>query len=717
MISKRFGLIVVFLSILSCVAFCQKQESMITGIVRDENGSPLAMVNVQIVGTNDGDVTGLNGTFSFKTKRHGKSILRSSLMGYEPKDFTLLLSEKDTLFLKIEMSESAVKLGDVVIAGSAFTTGDEPKTLTLHSLDVYTTPGASADILRAIQTFPGVAAMDDGSGLFVRGGDVSETTILLDQATVVHPYKFESPTGGFFGTIPPFLVGGTYFSSGGFSARYGNALSGILAMESMNMPSKFSSSIGIGLAAGSLSANIPIIPDVLGIRISGNKSFTDAMFRLNGIRNMFTIPPDGLDGNLSVLWKYSPTAQIKFFNFTSTDRIGVRVDEPSFAGVYQSQETNRFHNLQWSDATERWLLKGSVSFNQFTTEQELGSLHLKPSDMTYKIRFDAETNLDNDHRLSFGAEGEKTINRYEGTVPQNPFVLDPHASVYNLDEQYNAIRVGAYTEMELKVMRKITASAGIRSDYYDLSKEGVVDPRVSLRYDITKELHTQASWGIYHQFAEPYLYNSVNGNPGLSAQSARHVTAGTEYATDLFMCRIEVYSKTYSDLVLRSSSTNYVNLGDGIARGVDFFLKYGGFLRTPVSGWISYSYLHSRRMQARDLAENIVYEEAPSSFDITNNLTIVGKVQVIQFLSIGMTLRCATGKPVTPIVGAIPEAGGEYYEPIQGPVNSERLPNFIRLDLSVGYFMPFGESNSATFYVAVSNVLNQPNPIDYEVLC
>jgi len=714
MASKRYGFIILSLFILSITVFGQKKESVIAGIVQDENGSPLAMVNVQLVGTYDGDVTDPNGRFIFKTKRFGKNILRASLIGYESKDLELVLPKKDSLLLKLAMYESSVKLDDVVIAGSAFTTGDEPKTLTLHSLDVYTTPGASADIFRAIQTFPGVAAIDEGSGLFVRGGDVGETKILLDQATVVHPYKFESPTGGFYGTIPPFLVGGTYFSSGGFSARYGNALSGILAMESMNMPSKLTSLAGIGLATGSLAASIPIVRGTFGIRISGNKSFTGAMFQLNGIRDIFTVPPDGFDGNLSAIWKYSPTAQIKFFNFINTDRIGVRVDEPSFAGVYQSEETNRFHNLQWSEAMERWLLKGSISYNQFTTEQELGSLHLKPSDMTYKARFDAEVNLDDDHRLSFGTESEKMINRYEGTVPQNPSVLDPHGKVYTLDEQYSAVRVGVYSEIELRVLRRMTASAGIRSDYYDLSKEGIVDPRVSIRYDMTKELHAQASWGIYHQFAQPYLYNSVNGNPGLSAQSARHITAGTEYATDLFMCRIEVYSKTYSDLVLKSSSSNYINLGDGVARGLDFFLKYGRFLRTPVSGWISYSYLHSRRLQARDLVKNIVYEEAPSSFDITHNLTIVGKVQVISYLSLGLTFHYATGKPVTPIVGAIQEIGAEYYEPIQGPLNSERLPNFVRMDMSLAYFLPFGDSNSATFYVAVSNILNQANPVRYE---
>jgi hypothetical protein len=654
------------------------------------------------------------GKFNFKTNKVGEQILRVSLIGYESENLKLIISNGDSLFLNIEMNESIVKLSEVIVAGSAFTTGDEPKALTLRSLDVYTTPGAAADIFRAIQTFPGVTAVDEGSGLFVRGGDVDETTILLDQATVVHPYKFESPTGGFFGTIPPFLVSGTFFSSGGFSARYGNALSGVLAMESLNMPSKLTTSIGVGLAAASLAASIPILPNTLGIRISGNKSFTDAMFRMNGSLNRFTTPPDGMDGNLSAIWKYSPSAQIKFFNFVNTDLIGVRVDEPSFAGVYESKETNWFHNLQWSEATERWLLKGSLSLNRFITEQDLGSLHLKPSDITYKTRFDAEANLDDDHRLSFGVESEKMTNRYEGTVPQNPSVLDPQGNVYTLDEQYSAVRVGVYSEIELKVLRRMTASVGMRSDYYDLSKEGIIDPRISTRYDITKKMHAQASWGIYHQFPQPYLYNSVNGNPRLSAQSAQHVTAGTEYSTDLFMCRIEMYSKTYSGLVLKSSSSNYVNLGDGIARGLDFFLKYGGFLRTPVSGWISYSYLHSRRLQARDLVENIVYEEAPSSFDITHNLTIVGKVQLIQFLSLGLTFRYATGRPVTPIVGAIHGVGAEYYEPIQGPVNSERLPNFVRLDMSLGYFLPFGDSNSTMFYFAVSNLLDRDNPSGYE---
>jgi len=341
MFSHRINRSIISIFFIAITVFGQKKESVIAGFVKDGNGLPLAMVNVQIVGTHDGDATNSKGRFVFKTGKRGEGIVRASRMGYEPVNFRLTVSENDSIVLNIEMNESSVKLKEVVVAGSAFTTGDEPKALTLRSLEVFTTPGAAADIFRAIQTFPGVVAVDEGSGLFVRGG--------------------------FFGTIPPFLIGGTFFSSGGFSARYGNALSGVLAMESLNKPSKLTSSVGVRLAAGSLAASIPIIPNTLGIRISGNKSFTDAMFRMNGSRSRFTVPPEGLDGNVSVIWKYSPTAQIKFFNFVNTDLIGVRVDELSFKGVYKSQETNWFHNLQWSEATEQWLLKGSLSLNRFIT--------------------------------------------------------------------------------------------------------------------------------------------------------------------------------------------------------------------------------------------------------------------------------------------------------------------------------------------------------------
>jgi len=111
-------------------------------------------------------------------------------------------------------------------------------------------------------------------------------------------------------------------------------------------------------------------------------------------------------------------------------------------------------------------MKGSLSLNQFVTDQELGNLHLKPSDISYKARFDADGDLDDQHRLFVGAECEKMTNRYEGTVPLNPLVLDPNATTCVLDEEQSAVRVGAYSELEARLSQRVTANLGIRTDYH-----------------------------------------------------------------------------------------------------------------------------------------------------------------------------------------------------------------------------------------------------------
>jgi len=180
------------------------------------------------------------------------------------------------------------------------------------------------------------------------------------------------------------------------------------------------------------------------------------------------------------------------------------------------------------------------------------------------------------------------------------------------------------------------------------------------------------------------------------------------------MLRLELYHKPYRHLIIRHPSLNYINGDGGIARGVDVFAKYGAFLQTRFNGWIAYSFLDSRRVQSRSIGREVIYERASSPFDITHNLTVVGKMRLVDFLSGGFTFWHATGRPVTPVIDAIVAESGYYYLPVEGPVGSERLPDYQRLDAQLSYFYPFGDGNNATFYFSVGNVFNRVNVIDYE---
>lgn len=692
----------------------QAQEpAVVQGRVVSGTGEAMAYVNVQLQGTIDGAASNLDGAFSFSTQKTGEHTVRASMIGFEPALAVVQLAPGDTITLDLIIRETLITLEEAVVTASAFATGDA-EAVTLQSLEVVTTPGAAADIFLAIKTFPGVAMVDEGAGLFVRGGDVSETVLLLDQATVAHPYKHETPTGGVFGTIPPFLVKGTFFSSGGFSARYGNALSGVLSMESLDMPQQFSYTANLGLAAAAIGADLPIIPGKLGVRLSGNQSFTKMMMEVNGFADEFSLTPRGTDVNLSLIYNYSTTGRLKVFNYTNHDRVGVFVDEPSFDGVFEGNTANWLHNVQWSDIFGEWLVATSFSINRYKSHQQLGVLDLKPGDVSTKLRSDLERELGDDYRVFVGAEIEQINNKIEGQIPTYTDILDPDAAASQLSESYRGSRAGTYAEMEFKATRHIAARVGLRADYFGLPNAFTLDPRISLRYVFNKATDFRLAWGLYHQISSAYTYNETTGNPGLQPQRAQHFIAGLNHEKGQLMMRLEGYYKPYDKLVIEQQALNYANEGNGEAYGLDAFVKYGGFLQTRANGWISYSYLQSNRKQARNAGRDIVHQMGPSAFDITHNLTVVGKMRLVGFLSGGVTYRYATGRPITPVVDAILDESSSFYWPVEGDIGSERLPSFQRLDATLSYYLPFGTGHNATFYLAVSNLLNRTNVLDYE---
>jgi hypothetical protein len=700
-----------FLMFVSALTLNAIAQTKVTGKVIDADARPIEFASVVIVGTATGTLTDENGKFSLTTTLTGTIKLRASAVGFTAKEQTITLGARNEILFGLE--ETGASSNEVVVSASAYTTG-AGETATINSLDVVTTPGAAADIFRAIQTLPGVARVDDGAGLFVRGGDVGETLTLLDQATVTYPYRFQTPQtgsgGGLFGTIPPFLVSGTVFSSGGFSARYGNALSAVLAMESDNLPAQSSLSANISLGATSLGAQAQLT-DKLGVRFSGNYSLPQPMFALNNQLALFERLPQNLDGNLSVIYRYSPSGQVKVFNYLTQNQVGVRTAQNAQAGVYFSDENNSLHNVQWSDVFGGWFVKASLSLNRFATNRRFGILNTTQGDDTYKLRADAESDIVSGVKIAFGAEAEHVVNRYGGVVPLTSDLFSPSAQGTRIDERYIGTRFGGYAETEISLTKNFILTAGLRADNHTLAAQTTLDPRLSLRYRALESLTFSAAWGIYHQFAQPFQFATAVGNPNLRAQSAQHFIVGAMYDKDVLLVRVEAYHKPYRDLIVQDAALNLSNRGTGFAQGVDFFLKFGGFLKTPVSGWISYSYLRSERTQARRGIDGLSYEVASTPFDITHNLVIVSLVQVWGGLHVGTTTRLSTGRPLTPIIGSTFQNG--LYSPIDGAVGSERLPDFNRLDLNANYYLPFGK-HSAVFYAEVSNVLDKENIVGYQ---
>ena len=685
------------------------QPAVVEGQVRDAQGAPVPYANVQLDGAAVGTAAGGDGRFRLETTRTGSVVLRASAVGYPPVERSLRLRAGDTSTVRFTLRAESIELGEAVVTGETFSTGS-PSEATLGSTEAVTTPGAAGDLFRALQSFPGVAAPGDGAGLFVRGGDVTETKTLLDQATVYHPYRYESPAGGSFGAVRPFLVGGTTFATGGFSAQYGNALSGVLAMESKDRPEESSRYVNLGLAAASVSLDQPLVGDELGLRVSGNRSFTGVLFRVNGRRGDYATVPQGLDGTLGLTWDYGPTGQLKLLAFARRNRIGVETTEGTYTGVYRSRTTNQLYNLQWTAQGSGWTVESSASWNAYTSQRTLGALGLSPADRAATLRVDA-TRGGGDWTVRTGGTVERRRYRFDGTVPTQPDVVAPDAATRSIDESLPATRAGGYVEVESSLLSSVVARAGLRTDVHSRAGRPVVDPRVGLAWSFAPNTQLRAAWGLYHQFPELSTYGEHVGENTLGAQRAQHVVLGLRHEREHLLLRAEAYHKPYRDLVVRTGSSRYANDGTGVARGIDLFAKYGSFLGTRVNGWASYSLLRSHRTQPRDRGADVELDDGPAPYDLTHQITAVGKVRVIDQFRVGGTYSYVTGRPFTPVVGTERLESGALL-PVDGPVGGARLPAYHRLDLQVSYFWPFNRQQNVVVYAALNNVLDRANAVD-----
>ena len=691
---KYHRLVIFIASILLVIKTVSGQSNnfLLEGTVKNENEVPLQYANVFIEGTLIGGTTDDNGRFYFNVHNPGKYTIIATYVGYEEFKKDIEINPQESFQINIILRAKINELEPIIITASNYTSGDE-KGMTLSALDVIKTPGAAADVMMAIQTYPGVQQVDEGAGLFVRGGDVSETVVIIDGAYLLQPYRFESPNGGFFGQMTPFLLKSTYFSSGGFGADYGNSLSGALVMESHDLPQSRQFDFGIGLAAFSSRIRTPLVENKLGISFSTNLTNTDIMFKLNNHKQnkKFSNHPNARDINFSIFYKYSQNGSLKLFLFDERDEVGVEVEQPGQQGrFFGGNSKSRLSNLSWKHFTNsRLLFTGNIGISTYDNASKLVSLDLDTEQLLYQGKLSGFYGITHRLQWNIGLEYFRNEDKIHGIVPIVDEDLDVNAETFEFNVDYKSYRFAVFNKWSYNFADKIKSTIGLRYEQESISNQKFVDFRSSLNWLFYSKWNFIYSTGRYHQFPTTNFSDPFVGNPNLKAMSAWHHIFGVDFQTSQEMFRLEFYFKDYNNLILNDDEINYTNEGHGFAKGVDLFLKktWG-----KLDNQISASYLSAKRksMDAPGLF--------PTSFDITYNLTSIFKLNFSTSWYMGVKYRYATGKPYT-------SAPNVY--------NNRRVPDYHKLDISINYNYHMFDRYFTVFYVAADNILGKQNIFDY----
>jgi vitamin B12 transporter len=695
------------LILLPALLGAQTSDTKISGKVLGAENKPLTGANVVIEGTIDGATSDTTGYFEFETSKTGNMTLIFTAIDYLEKQVQINIQAGKPVEVDVKLSKGAATTEEILVTASTYTSGQNSQ-VTLTPLEIARIPGSSADIFRAITTFPGSNQVDEGSRITVRGGDPNEVLTILDLASLYNPFFFEDDfNSSAYSTINPWGLKGINFSSGGFSAKYGNALSAILDLQTYDMTQGTGLFAWLGLANVSLSGSYRSKNKKFGASFEGGQTILDPYFKVNKPNAEYSPVPlaRNIGGTLS--YKLNEGSYLKLYGSYSDDKVGIKNTSPSFDGYYNAKSNNAFTNLKYSTPLfGSSLLNMGISYSRYKKSFSYGVLDNTSTDTYSKFRTDFSHPLSSKVDLNSGAEYEYDETDFSGTVPLYSYNLALSAPSLYVSSKKISGRIGAYAESKLKFTKKFFTVAGVRTDYHTLSKKVSFDPRLSAGFKIFEDNVIRASVGLYHQYPSlQYYAQSLNNN--LKPEQAVHYILGYEInkMDGLFLFRVEGYYKDYKNLVLLDPDNyTYYSGGSGFAKGVDVFLKSKVF--NKYSAWVSYSYSDSKRRQY-DAAV-----QTSADYDVTHSLTAVASYYFNDFFTVGLTYRISTGKPYTPVAGSYFDSTRNVYAPVYAVKNSGRFPTYHRLDLNAQLiFSAFGRFAIAV--MELNNVLNQKNLNDY----
>lgn len=768
----KVAAISLFLIILVINAYSQtNKNTTISGFVYDKNsGETLIGANVSLSsnGIFTGASTNNNGYFIILNAPAGRDTVTISYIGYNSIKAIITVKKREIGPLKFYLTRSSISVGEVVVTGNSGSISqkafDRPvSTISLSGQQVNTVSKVvEPDLLRALQSMPGITSISDfSSAINVRGGMSDQNLYLIDGAEIYDP----NHAFGIFSTFNTDAIKKVEVSKGGFGPQYDDRLSSVIdVIDKDGNRNHFQGNFNLSLIDANLSLQFPL----------GSLGSISGSFRRTFIDQIYAkldkdIPPYFFyDGNLKTFLQLSDRDNLTLSFFKTDDNLNFQKElaDPQIPLIY----------IRWGNTL------ASINWKHLFNDKLFSSFYL-----TY-THFSSTVNVAQDVQV-----GKSTVtNPLNDYTARDAFTyyiskevtLDAgleykHVALsYNEDDRNlglielsnNSNEISSYFNLELNPSSLWEINAGMRFEDYRCGTAYInFDPRFSMKYKLSQTSALKFAAGIYHQYMNASARISFLPSVWFSADNhtydsrAIHFILGYEkqienifgnqfnldFETDLYYKDYKnIYAFNQNDIATLSpgyyksngtpvytSITDMFERGDGKSYGIEFLMRKETGLLT---GWVSYSL--SRTVNTFDGINQgnsfVPRQDRTSVVNIVlnGNLNDIFRGNWKEGLNksssnwvLGINFVFTTGQPITLPASAyfVPPfpAWNNYntsgnnlpsYQLYPGSIDNYRLPDYIRLDLSITWQKSYGTWSIAPF-LQIFNIGNRKNVwfVDY----
>lgn len=582
-------LISTFLIAFALTGTAQSNNATLKGIITDQNGNPLDMVNIALKDYALGTSSKRDGTFLLRVPAQKNIVIVFSSLGYSTVTDSIFAKPEENITLKITMPESNMKLAEVTISQNRREGGNVTR-IDPKMLDQIT--GSSTGAVESlIKTLPGVSSNNELSSQYtVRGGNFDENMVYINDIEVYRPMLIRAGQQEGMSIINSDMVSTIEFSAGGFDAKYDDKMSSVLDIK-YRKPSEFSGSATASLLGATAHFEDVAMKGKLA-HISGIR-YKTSKYLLGSLDEQGQYDPEFFDFQTYVTYAINEQFDIsvlgniaqnkyQFIPETRQTTFGTW-DAPLNTTIYfDGQEVDDFQtylgalsaNYHPNNALNLKFIASAYYASERVTYDILGDYYLNQleRDMSSEEYGDSVLNLGTGsfinharnylnstvynftHRGAYNSENhlinwglkfqheavENKINEWifrDSTGYSIPYSDSQVLLYYTLNSKnsINSNRITGFIQdtWSVPISRgDLYINAGVRFNYWDFNNELLLSPRGTVNFypDWKNSISFRLSGGIYYQspFFKELLFTDGTINYNTRAQRSYQVVAGSD---------------------------------------------------------------------------------------------------------------------------------------------------------------------------------------------
>ena len=602
-------LLFVLYTLLVTVGVAVAQEFTLQGKVVDEQMAPMEFATVACVSQGKITMTSLKGEYKMQLHAADSVVIRFSMVGYKAKT-RVLRNPRGKQTLQIVM-HSDNTLDEVTVTETRRQMGQVEELKKDHLNNQPSTTGNAVEEL--IQSQAGVSTHSELSSQYnVRGGSFDENSVYINNVEVYRPFLVRSGQQEGLSIINPDMVDKIGFSTGGFSAKYGDKMSSALditykrpkSFEATAMASLLGASAYVGFSNKKFAWSN-------GLRYKTNQYMLGSLETKGEYKPRFLDYQTHLSYTPNNRWTISVLGNISdnHYDFQPSDRettFGTMEDVKAFRVYFDGKEKDVFRTYFGSLSITRHLgantalsliasafhtkeqetydIQGQYWLTQTETSENLGvgtyfqhaRNYLKANVANVKLLFATKTKR---HEL----EGALTYKKEHINERSTEYEMRdssgysiPHTGsdlymVYSMraNNELKASRIEAYIQDIYRFSSRgehthFTLNYGVRMSHWSFNNETILSPRVSLGVvpAFSRDVTMRVAAGLYYQapfYKEIRDTTTVNGvtvaslNAKAKSQRSVHFIMGMDYRFNVknrpYKFTTEVYYKALGNLV------------------------------------------------------------------------------------------------------------------------------------------------------------------------